>query len=215
MKLKIEIKGSFEEIMKEHIEDGERAVKKSLVQAGQTLKQAWRDQIKSAGLGRRLGNTIRSAAYPIGQNSFNAAAFVWSNAPNIVAAMDQGALIRSRNGVALAVPLPEAGHSRRGGRLTPEEWERQRGLKLRFVPRGKGKLPLLVADDARLNKKGLARKKGGRRRKKDGILSGAQTVPIFVLVPQVRLRKVLDLQRATRQVHNSLPGLIVSNWVEK
>ena len=81
-----------------------------------------------AGLGARLGNSIRLATYPKGGESLNAAALVWSNAPVIVGAHDTGPLIRSRNGFWLAIPTPAAGKSTRGGRITPGEWERHMGL---------------------------------------------------------------------------------------
>ena len=66
-------------------------------------------------------------------------------------------------------------------------------MRLRFVYR-RGRPSLLVADDARVNARGLAAAKRGRRRR-DGMLTGAETVVIFILVPQVRLRKRLDLDR--------------------
>jgi hypothetical protein len=91
--------------------------------------------------------------------------------------------------------------------LTPGEYEQRTGQRLRLVYRP-GKPGLLVADDARITKRGLARRKGGRRRK-DGILTGAQTVPVFLLVPQVSLRKKLDLASGAARVANRLPGLIV------
>jgi hypothetical protein len=83
-------------------------------------------------------------------------------------------------------------------------------LRLRFVYRRRGP-SLLVADDARLTRAGLARAKRGRRRR-DGILTGAQTVPIFLLVPQVSLRKMLDLDRDRRWAETVLPGLIAARW---
>jgi hypothetical protein len=43
---------------------------------------------------------------------------------------------------------------------------------------------------------------------------GRTTVPIFLLVPQVKLPKRLDLVRDAERVLNSVPGLIVANWVE-
>jgi hypothetical protein len=50
-----------------------------------------------------------------------------------------------------------------------------------------------------------ARSKTGRRH---------VTVPIFLLVPQVKLPKRLDLARDAARAHETLPGLIVANWVE-
>ena len=44
------------------------------------------------------------------------------------------------------------------------------------------------------------------------MLTGAQTVVIFVLLPQVRLRKRLDLDRATRAAGAALPSAILAAW---
>jgi hypothetical protein len=86
------------------------------------FKEAWRAQITGAGLGPRLARTIRSEQFPKGRPSLNAAALVWSKAPVIVNAHDTGPLIRSRNVFWLAIPLPAAGKSLRGGRISPGEW---------------------------------------------------------------------------------------------
>jgi hypothetical protein len=62
--------------------------------------------------------------------------------------------------------------------------------------------------EGRLNTKGQAvvsRLKTGH---------GKVTAPIFLLVPQVKLPKRLDLGRDSGQAHDAVPGLIVSNWVE-
>jgi hypothetical protein len=40
------------------------------------------------------------------------------------------------------------------------------------------------------------------------------TVPIFLLVPQVRLAKRLDLARDADRAQAAVPGLIVANWFE-
>jgi hypothetical protein len=40
------------------------------------------------------------------------------------------------------------------------------------------------------------------------------TVPIFLLVPQVKLRKRLDLARDAERAQGAVPGLIVANWIE-
>ena len=40
------------------------------------------------------------------------------------------------------------------------------------------------------------------------------TVPIFLLVPQVKLPKRLDLARDADRAQDALPGMIVANWVE-
>jgi hypothetical protein len=175
-------------------------------EAGSGLKAAWRGQITGAGLGSRLANSIRSQTFPRSGESLDAAALVWSNAPVIVGAHDTGPLIRSKNGFWLAIPTPAAGKSLRGGRITPGEWERRTGLRLRFVYRRVG--PSLLVADGRLNTKGrvvASRSKTGR---------GVVTATIFLLVPQVKLPKRLDLARDAERAVDSVPGLIVANWVE-
>jgi hypothetical protein len=39
-------------------------------------------------------------------------------------------------------------------------------------------------------------------------------VPIFLLVPQVKLRKRLDLDRDAKAAQEQIPRAIVANWVE-
>ena len=206
MKLKLDIDPDIVAMMAAEIRAGERAVSDAMREAGTGLKSDWRGQITGAGLGRRLANSIRNQNFPRSGESLDAAALVWSKAPVIVGAHDTGPLIRSKDGFWLAIPLPAAGKSTRGGRITPGEWERRTGLRLRFVYRRRG--PSLLVAEGRLNTKGRAvasRSKTGR---------GVATVPIFLLVPQVKLRKRLDLARDAQRAHDALPGLIVANWVE-
>jgi hypothetical protein len=62
--------------------------------------------------------------------------------------------------------------------------------------------------EGRLNTKGRAvasRSKTGR---------GLTTAPIFLLVPQVKLPKRLDLSRDAERAHEAVPGLIVAKWVQ-
>ena len=92
------------------------------------------------------------------------------------------------------------------GRITPAEWERRRGMRLRFVYRRCG--PSLLVADGRLNSRGL----GVASRAKTG--RGRSTVPIFLLVPQVKLAKRLHLARDAEWVQAAIQGRIVANWVE-
>ncbi|WP_299131674.1 DUF6441 family protein [uncultured Amaricoccus sp.] len=206
MKLRLDIIGDIARIMEAETRAGEMAVTSAMREAGTGLKASWRAQITGAGLGARLARSIRSEQFPKDRPSLNAAALVWSNAPVIVGAHDTGPLIRSKSGFWLAIPTPAAGKSLRGGRITPGEWERRTGLRLRFIYRRRG--PSLLVAEGRLNTKGRAvasRSKTGR---------GLTSVPIFLLVPQIRLPKRLDLARDAARAHDAVPGLIVANWVE-
>jgi hypothetical protein len=206
MKLGLNITPDLVAVMAAEIKAGEKAVSAAMREAGTKLKSAWRDQIAQAGLGRRLANSIRSQTYPKAGDSLNAAALVWSKAPAIIGAHETGPLIRSKDGFWLAIPTVAAGKGRKGGRITPEEWERRRGLRLRFVYRRRG--PSLLVADGRLNSRGL----GVASRSKTG--RGKATVPIFLLVPQVKLAKRLDLARDADRVQAGVPGLVVAKWVE-
>jgi hypothetical protein len=204
MKLGLDISADLGAAMAAEVKAGEKAVTVAMRAAGTGLKTDWRGQITGAGLGQRLSRTIRSEQYPKGQPSLNAAALVWSRAPQIIRAHDTGPLIRSKDGFYLAIPTEAAGKGTRGKALTPGDWERRRGLRLRFVYRRRGP-SLLVADRARINTRGQAvasRAKTGRNQ---------VTAPIFLLVPQVKLPKRLDLDRDAARAHGSLPGLIVAN----
>jgi len=206
MKLNVTITPNLAALMAAEIKAGEKAVTAAMRAAGTQLKSDWRGQITQAGLGRRLGNSIRSQTYPKVGESIDAAALVWSKAPVIIGAHDTGPLIRSKDGFWLAIPTEAAGKGARGGRITPGEWERRRGLRLRFVYRRRG--PSLLVAEGRLNARGV----GVASRSKTG--RGLSTVPIFLLVRQVKLRKRLDLERDAAKAQAALPRQIVAKWVE-
>lgn len=206
MKLDLSVAGDIVIAMQAEILAGEKAVTAAMRAAGDDLKSNWRAQITRARLGQRLANTIRSKTYPAAGESFDAAALVWSNAPQIIGAHDTGPLIRSKDGFWLAIPTAAAGKGARGMVLTPGEWERRRGLRLRLVYRRSG--PSLLVAEGRLNSRGL----GVASRSKTG--RGKATVPIFLLVPQVKLTKRLNLARDAERAQAAVPSLIVAKWLD-
>ena len=207
MKLLADIQGDIRAIMKQELEVAERAVTAGVSEAASGLQTAWRGQITGAALGQGLANSIRTKVYPTSGASIRAAAVVYSNASKVVDAFDRGTLIRAKNGFWLAIPTAAAGKKGVGNkRITPGGWEQRTGQRLRFVYR-RGQPSLLVAE-TRLNSKGRAvvsKSKTGR---------GLATVPIFLLVPQVKLPKRLSLEGLAREAEDRLPGLIVANWRE-
>ena len=209
MRIRAELEGDLDAWIAAELAAAENAVTAGV--RGADLKDRWRGQITGAGLGARLARTIRQRDFPAREPSLKAASLVYSRAATIVHALDAGVTIRSKHGFFLAIPTAAAEVRGPGGkRITSGGWERRTGMRLRFVYRRRGP-SLLVADGARLNSAGLARAKQGRRRR-DGILTGAQTVPIFLLVPQVSLRKRLDLDREARWAEGVSPRLVVARW---
>lgn len=211
MRLQAAIEGDLKRFLAEEMKAGEEAVTAGVREATEGLKQDLRRQIAGAGLGQRLANTWRSEVYPKGARSIRAAGLVFSKAPNIVRVYEEGAVIRSKHGFFLAIPTPAAGRFGDGRRkMTPGLWERMHGARLRFVYRRRGP-SLLVAD----NRRARAGRRGGFARASASALRtgrGLVTVPMFLLVPQVTLRKRLDVTGAAEKWLALLPQLVVRNW---
>lgn len=212
MDFRVTIEGDFPKLMQVEAEAGKRAVSAAMRGAAGTLKAAWRSQVTLAGLGSRLSKAVRSDAYPKGKNSLNAAAMVWTKAPQIISAHNDGAVIRSKSGMWLAIPTAAAGRGPSGKRITVAQWEQKTGRQLAFVYR-RGRTALLV-DTGKAAPGNVMVK---RRRRGGSVLTAPSTfrnrsVVIFTLVPQVRLKKRMDLEAAAQKVAAGVPAAIVANW---
>ncbi|TAN75842.1 MAG: hypothetical protein EPN20_02340 [Magnetospirillum sp.] len=210
MKLAAAISGDLRKIMAEEVKAAEDAITVGMRQAADGLKADLRRQVTEAGMGQRLANTWRAELYPKGRNSIKAAGFVFTRAPTIIRAFDQGALIKSKHGFWLAIPTPAAGTGARGKRMTPGLWEQMHGSRLRFIYR-RGAPSLLVAENMRAR----TGKRGGFAQGSASALRtgrGLSTVVMFILVPQVSLKKRLDVDGVAERWASALPELIVRNW---
>jgi len=208
MRFGLDVTPDLAALMLREIGAAERAVSAGTRQAGERLKTAWRGQITGAGLGQRLANTVRSLSFPKTGASINAATLVFTRAPRIVGAHDEGGLISSRAGLWLAIPTEATPRGPRGRRMTPAEVEQRLGVTLRLISRP-GRPGLLVADRVRLTTRGRA----AVSRSKTG--KGQITTPLFVLVPQVRLPKRLDLDRDAERIAGQVPQMIVDSWLDR
>lgn len=210
MKLSARVSGDFGALLKAEVLSAERAVTAAITEATDGLKAELRQQVVQAGLGERLARAWRSRIYPPGEPSLKAAGFLWSKAPRLVSLYEEGAILRSAKGLFLAIPTSAAGKYGDGGKkITPGGWERRTGLRLRFVYRRRGP-SLLVADNTRLNSRGLAVSGTGRRQGAPYTrLAGRTTVPVFILVPQVTVRKRLDVAGAAARWTAQLPAILV------
>ena len=215
MRLQAAIQGDLSALLTAELRNAERAVTAGVRAATDGLKAELRGQITGAGLGTRLANTWRGEAYPKSGQSVGAAGYVWSKAPQLVRLYAEGAIIRSKQGLFLAIPTSAAGRfgdARR--KITPGTWERLHGLRLRFVYR-RGAPSLLVADNVRLTKRGRAAANIGRSKGTMFTrLAGRTSVPVFILVPQVTVRRRLDVNGAAQKWIAALPRLIAQHWRE-
>ena len=216
MKLTATLVRSLQADMRAELRDLEQAVAAGTRSAGQRLRTELRRHVASAGLGQRLANTWRDKHYP--NQRLDAASLVYTKAPQIIRAFDEGAVIRSRRGRFLAIPTENAPRKGTDGRrISPSTFPEHRFGPLRFVPRPTG-ASLLVVDGLRAT---FSRKTGklrgfGRatdRARRSG--QGLTTVVMFLLVPQVKLRKRLDVARAAERWSGQLPALIEQHrWSE-
>jgi hypothetical protein len=195
--------------MQAELRDLERAVASGTRDAGRGLRTELRRQVTSAGLGQRLANSWRDRHYP--NQKLDAASLVYTKAPQIIRAFDEGTVIRSRRGRFLAIPTENAPRKGTDGRrISPSTFPERRFGPLRFVPRTNGP-SLLVADGLRASfsrKSGSLRgfRRATERARRSG--QGLATVVMFLLVPQVKLRKRLDVARAAERWSGQLPALI-------
>jgi hypothetical protein len=209
MKLAASITRSLQADMQVELRNIERAVTTGTRDAGRGLKTELRRQVGSAGLGQRLANSWRDKHYP--NQRLDAASLVYTKAPQIIRAFDEGALIRSRRGRFLAIPTENAPRKGTDGkRISRRTFPEHRFGPLRFVPRSSGP-SLLVVDGLRAS---FSRKSGelrGFRRATDRARArgdGLTTVVMFLLVRQVKLPKRLDVARAAERWSGQLPALI-------
>ena len=177
------------------------------------IKNDLRGQVTGAGLGNKLAKSWQAKLYPKGQKSISAAGWVFSKAPKLIRAFSEGALIKSKDGFFLAIPTEAAPKRGVGGkRINPSNFPEHSLGRLRFVYRP-GKISLLVVDSLRAS----TGKRGGFRKASESVLKsgrGLTTVVMFLLVPQVKLKKRLDYQSVVNAREGQLPQTILKNWKE-
>jgi hypothetical protein len=209
MRLAVAVVRSLLGDMHTELRDVEDAVSSGTRDAGRGLKSELCRQVSSAGLGQRLANSWRDKHYP--NRKLDAASLVYTKAPQIVRAFDEGAVIRSRRGRFLAIATGNAPRKGiNGERISPSTFPERRFEPLRFVPRSNGP-SLLVVDGLRVSYRRQTGELRGFRRATERARRSGQgltTVVMFLLVPQVKLSKRLDVAQAAERWSAQLPALI-------
>jgi hypothetical protein len=171
-------------------------------------KLALRGDVRSAGLGDRLANIWRVNVFPksASVHTHSPAVFVKNTAPEIVTAHAEGATIRGREGLWLAIPTENVPRVARGGnqaavgrrgsrfqsRATPQEVESLFDQDLIFIA-GRGGQMLAFIDKTLRGRLKRARAKGRSVATVQARFD--RLVLMFVMVRQVTLRKRLDWPR--------------------
>ncbi|MEK6747500.1 MAG: DUF6441 family protein [Pseudomonadota bacterium] len=213
MQLEAAITGNLHKFMEQQKAAVEAAVTAGIAKITTSIKDDLRVQVVNAGLGQKLAKSWQAKFYPKGQKSISAAGWVFSKAPKLIRAFNEGALIKSKDGFFLAIPTEAAPKRGVGGkRINPSNFPEHSLGRLRFVYRP-GKISLLVVDSLRAS----TGKRGGFRKASESALKsgrGLTTVVMFLLVPQVKLKKRLDYQSVVNLWGGQLPQTILKNWKE-
>jgi hypothetical protein len=214
VRLQAALTGNLEKMMAEELDRGARAVTSGTAAATNGLKNHLRQLTVTAFGSQRLANAWRGNTYPRPpQASLGAAGTVHTNAPHIIEAFSNAAPVRSKDGFFLAIPSSDAPKQFMGKRVTPSNWNADRYGPLRFVYRA-GKASLLVVDGVRRNKSGRVGRQlaNAGRNARGGYKVGVASVVMFFLVPQVRFKKVFDLDAAYAGAVNNMVSSIIAAW---
>jgi hypothetical protein len=222
MTIDVRIDGDLAKILAGEVQAAEAAVTAAIHKAGEGLKRDLRAQINGAGLGRRLANAVRLQIYPEQGRSLSAAAWVFARpgkggrggAADIVAAFDEGTLIRRAGGRYLAIPTENVPMKGRGRRMTPDDMQNAPkfggfGRDLELVPTNRRGVLLLVLPVVRA-KNGKGFQPATKRRLRKG--RREEWVVMFILVRQVQMPRLLDWREAAQSWGAKLPDLVVREW---
>lgn len=211
MRLEAAIKGDLHKFMEQQKVAAENAVTAGVAEITDRIKNDLRGQVAGAGLGSKLAKSWQAKLYPKGRKSIDAAGWVFSKAPKLIRAFDEGTLIKSKDGFFLAIPTEAAPKRGVGGkRITPSNFPEHSLGRLRFVYRP-GRISLLVVDNLRA---GTGKRGGFRKASESALKTGRAlaTVVMFFLVPQVKLRKRLDYKAVVNRWEPQLPQTILKHW---
>lgn len=194
MKLTVDRRANLRHLLRQERRLIGKQAAQATKEATNGLKASLRHDIVTAGLGARLSRTWRAQIYD--RSGVGVTGFIYSRAPEIIEAFDQGMVIHARQGRYLAIPTENVPKRINRRKPTPQLYTKHRG-PLRFVRNRQGSA-FLVADDRRAS---FSRKTGdfqGFRKASQRTLRtgrGLTSVVMFILVPMVRMPKKLDVQK--------------------
>lgn len=170
-------------------------------------KLALREDVRRGGLGDRAANTWQGRRYPEGHESASPAVFLYSKWPIVINAYSEGATITHHDGLWLAIPtenVPNVNKGRNRRKASPADIEVMFNQDLIFVRRGANVLAFV---DAMKSKSGKVRRATGKRLAQG---RGTQLILMFVMVPQVTLRKRLNWKQVANDLGLKFTDLVGS-----
>jgi len=234
MRLGAQLVGDLRKMLAEELRAGERAAMTAIRTETAEVKAELRQQVTTAfaGNARGIANAWRSMVFPRTGQSLRPAGLVFTKVPKVIDAFERGALIRAKGGRKfLAIPTGfnaargRRGRGKKGMRVTPAQMVASGQAFLRPFKSGRGFvwcLPLRAGEQAGRRRQRLRLIAGGvteigtaHRRGREawarGLLARGM-VPMFLLLPQVKLTKRLDVKGAAERGLRRLPGRFVAAW---
>lgn len=179
----------------------------AIAEAGSVIKTKARSDIISSGLGQGFVNALRVDIYPKQRKSINASAHVYHKIP-YAGVFEEGATIRGRPFLWIPMSLTPKKIGRE--RMTAQLFE-QRIAPLDFVKQP-GHRPLLVAKMKAGRSKTVSKITLPRLRAAANSTDGPFiSVPLFVGINTVNVRKRLNIGKIVRNARDSLVQLYAKN----
>ena len=222
MKLAATLTGDLRRLLAKEVRAGERAAMAAIRAETEQVKQDLRQQVMAAfgGNARGVANAWRGRVFPTLGESLRPAGLVFTRRPNVIDAFERGATIRAKGGRKfLAIPTGLNRQGRRRGRkarVSPAQMVASRQGFLRPFKSGRGFVWCLPVRQG--ERTGRGRAPVGSWRSRKGAAAWQQAllaqgfVPMFLLLPQVRLAKRLDVQGAAERALRRLPRRFVAAW---
>jgi Family of unknown function (DUF6441) len=209
MKLVATLARSLQAAMQVELRNIERAVTSGTRDAGRGFKTELRRQVASAGLGQRLANSWRDKHYP--NRKLEAASLVYTKAPQIIRACDEGAMIRSRRWLFLALPTenaPKRSRTAGGSHRAPSRSTGSGRSGSCRNPMDRRSLWWTACAPRSAARPGSCEASDAQPIAAEVRSDGLTTLVMFLLLPQVKLRKRLHMARVAERWSAQLPALI-------
>lgn len=200
------LRGQFRGAIKEIERPIARAATGAIAEAGLAAKTEGRANIGSAGFGKKWQNALRDKYYPKGRESMRPAVQLYHRIP-YADVFETGATIQGKP--LLWVPITNNIPAKLSGRrISPSSYTRLVGpLASVNIP---GRKPMLVAKADR-GKKGTRKVSLASLRRGARGEGNVKSVPVFVGVDAVKLRKRFDLRVVFARVASRLGQLYLKH----
>ena len=222
MRLEAAIRGDLRKVVSGEVRAARKAINAAMREAGKGLKDDLKTHTRERDLGKFVNRWTFRVNRPREPMDMSVAVFPrGKRTRTILNTFNEGGVIRPDKSRYLAIPTD---FNRKGGRRGGKVLKQLDELEDSFVRRSRSG-QLIVFSKVRLAQRRTEKTKqvrnlafvegrrlgSGRRARSEKFLR-AGAVPMFVLVPRIRMAKRLDIESVVRPWRSRLPELVVANW---